>query len=326
MFDFLWKVPLFADLPTEDLDHLCAMAYEEKIQADETLFTEGEIGDTAYVIVSGEVEILKESGGRTVLLAVRGAGEVIGEMSLLDQAPRLASGKARTDCELVAISHKSLDDLLDKSSSAARVMLSTITNRLQSTELVLRQSEKMAQLGTLTAGIAHELNNPASAARRGAKHLRGDIQHLQGSYRQFHALGFSEAQWERAATLQKMAHEHAAQPIDLDSLGRSDREEEIEAWLSENGVQHAWEYAPNLVNLGCQVADLDQFKRDFPGKQLPAIIQWLDKSYSIFSLLEEIQEGTSRIGDIVRSLKSYVYLDQAPMQTVDLHEGLDNTW
>ena len=167
MFDFLKKVPLFSNLPDDDLNRLCEVVNEEFISSNEVLFTEGDLGDKAYVIMEGEVDILKESGEQTVLLATRKAGEVIGEMSLLDQAPRFASGQTRTECKLLSISHENLSHLLDTSPSAARVMLSTITNRLRSTEIVLRQSEKMAQLGTLTAGIAHELNNPAAAARRG---------------------------------------------------------------------------------------------------------------------------------------------------------------
>ena len=324
-FAFLKKVPLFTDLPDDDLNRLCAIVMQEHITAGETLITEGEIGDKAYVIMSGEIEILKASGGRTVLLAVRHTGEVIGEMSLLDQTPRFASGVAKTDCDLLAISHESLEQLLDTSPSAARVILSTITNRLRNTELVLRQSEKMAQLGTLTAGIAHELNNPASAARRGADQLRASMEFFQQTYQQFHALGFTDQQWAKASELQVLAQQRAAQPVDLDSLGRSDREEEIETWLADNGVENGWDHAPVLVSLGCQFANLDKLKRDFPAEGLAVAVQWLCTVFTVFSLLEEIHQGTTRIGEIVKSLKSYVYLDQAPVQAIDLHEGLDNT-
>lgn len=325
MFNFLKKVQLFANLPDDDLNRLCAVVTEEFLPAEEILFTEGEIGDKAYVIMSGEVDILKESGGRTVLLATRRGGEVIGEMSLLDQAPRFASGRAKTDCELLSISHKNLEHLLDTSPSAARVLLSTITNRLRSTELVLRQSEKMAQLGTLTAGIAHELNNPASAARRGSEHLSTSIEYFQRTFKQFHEMGFSNEQWEKAAELNDHAVKRAKEPIDLDSVGRSDLEEEIEVWLDDHHIENSWEHAPILVNLGYQTANLEDLEENFPGQQLAAALRWLCTLFTIYSLLEEINQGTTRIGEIVKSLKSYVYLDQAPVQLVDIHEGLDNT-
>ena len=325
MFDFLKKVPLFANLPDDDLDRLCALVLEENIPADEILFAEGTPGDKAYVIMLGEIDILKESGGQTVLLATRKVGEVIGEMSLLDQAPRFASGRTRTDCKLLSISHENLEYLLDTSPSAARVMLSTITNRLRSTELVLRQSEKMAQLGTLTAGIAHELNNPASAALRGSEHLNNSVENFLQIYQTISTLGFSKEQWNIVVEYQDYAQRHAANPVDLDSLGRSDREEKLEMWLDENKIEKGSEYAPMLVNLGFSTTDLDKFKFTFPGSQLDISLNWFCTIFTIFSLLAEINQGTSRIGEIIKSLKSYVYLDQASVQLIDIHEGLDNT-
>jgi len=325
MIDFLKKVPLFADLPDEDLERLCEVATEETLSTGEVLFTEGEPGDKTYVIMAGKIDIFKESGGQMVFLATRRAGEVIGEMSLLDQAPRFASGRGRTDCKLISISHENLNHLLNTSPSAARVLLSTISGRLRSTELVLRQSEKMAQLGTLTAGIAHELNNPAAAARRGSEHLSSTLERFQQTYQLLNEQGFSQAQWDKASNLREDAQQRASQPVDLDSLDRSDREEEIESWLDERSVEDTWEFAPILVSLGYQTADLEELEIEYPGKQLDIVLRWLCSLFNIFSLLEEINQGTTRIGEIVKSLKSYTYLDQAPVQPVDVHEGLDNT-
>jgi len=325
MIDFLKKVPLFADLSDEDLDRLCAIATETNLSAGEVLFTEGEIGDKTFVIMSGEIDILKESGGQMVFLATRGPGDVIGEMSLLDQAPRFASGRARTDCKLLSISHENVEHLLNTSPSAARVLFSTISNRLRDTELVLRQSEKMAQLGTLTAGVTHELNNPASAARRGSEHLGAAIEQLQQTYQLFHEQGFSQEQWNKTNDLRIYARQRAAQPVELDNLDRSDREEELESWLDNHSLENSWEFAPILVNIGYRTADLEELAENYPGQQLAVVLRWVCSLFTIFSLLKEINLGTSRIGEIVKSLKSYTYLDQAPVQPVDVHEGLDNT-
>ena len=324
-YDFLKHVPMFSELPDDDMDRLCELVTVENISAGGMLFIEGEIGKKAYVIKKGDIEILKSSGGRTVQLAVRHSGDVIGEMSLLDQAPRFASGRAHTDSELLAISHENLEYLLDTSPSAARVMLATVTNRLRSSEMVLRQSEKMAQLGTLTAGITHELNNPASAARRGSEHLRTAFENYQAVTQDAYKLGITKEQWDELAVLDELAKNRANKPAELDSLTRSDREEELEMWLDSHAVNNAWEYTPMLVDLGYEVVQMDKLESSFSGEHLEFVIKWLGSMQNIYSLLEEIHQGASRIGEIVRSLKSYAYLDQAPVQSVDIHEGLDNT-
>jgi signal transduction histidine kinase/predicted CoA-binding protein len=325
MYEFLKRVPLFASMPDHDLDRLCEMVLEIDLKAGDQLFDEGSDGDMAYIIEEGEIEILKASGGKNVLLAVRKSGDVIGEMSLLESAPRFASGKARTDSKLFAISHDQLDDLLNTSPSAARSLLFTITSRYKSTELMLRQSEKMAQLGTLTAGIAHELNNPAAAAQRGTSQLNLEVAKLLDTQIELSKLSMSNESWDRLDHLISLIREKASQHDDIDALERSDREYEIEDWLNAHDIPEAWEIAPTLVNLGFSEDQLDELTVDFPADQFPKVVAWMDASFNTFSLLEEINQGSERISEIVKSLKTYVYLDQAPVQAVDIHEGLNNT-
>jgi signal transduction histidine kinase/predicted CoA-binding protein len=325
MYDFLKKIPLFEGLPDEDFERLCQMVHEVHLPEGTQLFTEGSLGDKAYVIVEGQIEILKVSGGRNVLLAVRQPGEVIGEMSLLEAAPRFASGRARTDSVLLEISHDQLNELLNSSPSAARAMLYTFVSRLRSSEILLRQSEKMAQLGTLTAGIAHELNNPAAAAKRGSSQLLVAMNDLQQAQRELNRVNLSDDQWDQLLELESQARERAGKALDLDSLSRSDRENELETWLEDHGIEDGWELAPILVNLEYEVGQLEELAETFNTAQFPSVVDWLGSTFTSYSLLAEIGQGAERIADIVKSLKAYVYLDQAPIQSVDLNEGLDNT-
>ncbi len=111
----------------------------------------------------------------------------------------------------------------------------------------------------------------------------------------------------------------------LDSLTRSGREEMIESWLDSRGINNSWELAPVLVNLEMSLDDLNHLATQFPAPQLEPALTWLQGTFTCHSLLAEIREGSARITDIVKALKSYAYLDQAPIQAVDIHEGLDNT-
>lgn len=325
MYDFLKNVPLFAELPEDDLRQLCPVTMEVRLTAGEVLFEEGTTGDRAYVIQSGELEIIKNSSEGEVLLAVRESGEVIGEMALLESTPRMATVRARTDSLLYAITKDQLEELLVTSPTAANAMFHTVISRWRNTEAMLRQSEKMAQLGTLTAGVAHELNNPAAAVNRSAEQLAGSIEHLSNAQSNLSQLSITSAQEGMINNLEKQAIEHAAHPPEMDSLTRSDRQDALETWLEERGWEDAWELSPSLVDLDLQVEDLEALTKHFDQEQLVILLDWLCATYTTYNLLTAVKIGAGRISEIVKALKTYSYLDQAPIQNVDIHDGLDNT-
>lgn len=324
-YEFLRKTPLLADLSDEDLSKLCQMMGELHLPAGEKLFEEGEEGDKAYVIQSGQIEILRKSGKRDVQVAIRMPGDVIGEMSLLGSVPRTATGIALVDSELLVIDHAQFEALLETSQSAARTLLHNVMLRLRSSDALLRQSEKMAQLGTLTAGIAHEINNPASAARRGAEQLRGTFSRLQRIQEKLAGQSLNQEQHDALLGLDENARLRASSPLQLDTLSRSDRESALESWLDSHNYENSWELAPQLAELDLTPEKAAAIEKVFPGEQLTLAVDWLGTTYSFYKLLDEIEQGTVRISEIVKALKSYVYLDQAPIQDVNIHEGIENT-
>ena len=324
-YEFLRKIPLFAELANDDLESLCQIVREYHLPEGDVLFEEGDSGDIAYIIRSGEVDIVKISQNREILLAKRGPGEVFGEIALVFDSPRTATVRARTETELVGIGREDLRKLLQISPSAAASMFDIVLSRWQNTQNLLRQSEKMAQLGTFTAGIAHELNNPATAVQRSSDHLNTALFASAHTFMRLVREGLTPHQ---QAVLEKYvlaAQQQARHMPELDALARSDREAELEEWLEDHGVQTAWETATTLVNLNYTNEQLEELAAEYGDDKLGTILDWLNNNYTIFNLLNELQQGAVRISSIVKALKSYTYLDQAPIVRTNIHQGLDDT-
>lgn len=192
-------------------------------------------------------------------------------------------------------------------------------------EVMLRQNEKLATLGRLSAGMAHELNNPAAAARQGAEQLRASIGRLEQARFSLGAAGLSGEQHDQVTDLERKAERRAKEPSPLDPIARSDLEQEVEDWLDQSGVQDPWEHAPALVAMGLSAADLEKLTGDLQPSEIPMVIDSLASRYSVTSLLEDIGRGTRRVAEIVNALKGYSFMDQAPVQLLDVREGLNDT-
>src|SRR5439155_14139208 len=248
--DFLRELELFKGLPEDDLERLCEMSENVVIPAGEYLMREGDPGGSLYVIRAGEFEVTQRMGGQEVVLAVRGPGEVIGEISLLDQKPRSASVRALTQTDAITITHDAFYHLLTTSASAAIAIMHTMIQRVRSNEAILRQSEKMAGLGTLAAGLAHELNNPAAAARRSAEQLKDALTRWVRLANRLGTLGLNTEQMQTVNRLRDEIIERASQPTQLDPLAQSDRQTEPQDYFESGGVYRAWELAQTLVAFG----------------------------------------------------------------------------
>src|ERR671915_771204 len=244
----LRATPLFAELDEPDLERLASMAEPVHLGVGEVLIEEGTTGDAIFVVTAGELEVSKRSSGAQVPLARVGPGAIQGEMAALARSPRTATVTAVTDADVLRIPYAAVRELLAASPDAAIGIIRTVVGRLRSTEATLRQREKLAGLGTLAAGLAHELNNPAAAIRRSAAALQDSIA-VRGR-----AAATLAADSERLSRLVSAAP--ASSGGALGALERADRIDEIADLLRSLGASEPDEAAGALVDAGWTEAEL----------------------------------------------------------------------
>jgi PAS domain S-box-containing protein len=199
-----------------------------------------------------------------------------------------------------------------------------ISGRLKAEE-ELRQTEKMAALGKLSAGLAHELNNPASAAGRASSQLLDALGELQGATVDLTRAGIDHELWASLVEWDRALQRGSEGPETLSAIDASDREEELMDWLDDHGVADGWDFAPTLVAVGIRAQDLDKIASTLPRHALANAIGWLCKSFTTQDLAEAVVKSSRSISRLVDAAKSFSYMDQDTIQNVDVHQGLEDT-
>lgn len=316
---------LFPKLSDEELERLKQHGRELQLNSDDVLFQEGDPAYKFYVVLQGQVRVTKRVGAEEQLLTIHNPGEFTGEISMVTGSPAIATGRSLGQSRVLEIDPDKFKQILAECSQGAAVILSAMAARANDVESQLRQQEKLAALGKLSAGLAHELNNPAAAGRRAAQQLREAIARVQSRLLKLCEETFPPAQQQTLIDLQQGAIAYMQSCPRVNALEQSDREDALTDWLEDNGIQNAWKLSPVLVAGNIDVNKLDAIASDFDQETFAEALDWLSETLTMAGLINEVEHSTTRISELVKAIKSYSYMDQAPLQEIDIHEGLENT-
>jgi signal transduction histidine kinase len=312
--EVLRGLPYFADLPQGLLDQVCRESERIEVEAETTIIEEDSLSEDMFVIVDGELRVTKMGTDREVVLATLGPGEVVGEIALLDNAPRTASVTAISKSSLIRIPANAFEDLIEDS-RVVRRMFRTVTSRLRGIEDTLRHEERMAALGRMAAQLMHELNNPAAAVGRSM--ARAEDVYVD--------LGDATILLSGIGDLLSRPIPVPAKPGSMDPLARSALEDGVATWLEDLGVADAWEIAPALVEDGWDLELLEETTDGLDPETATKFMRWLGLRVLASQLINEVRIAAGRISELVRVVKNYSYLDQGPVQQINPTEGIRDT-
>jgi signal transduction histidine kinase len=321
----LRTAPLLAGLPEERLQWIAERGSEVHLRPGELIASEGDPADGFYVVLEGETEWVKRVGDQQVHAVTLGPREVFAELILLLDAPYPTTGRALTEVRLFKLEPDDFWTLLASCRAVLRGIVAIAAERSEIHASVSQQHAKLISLGVMAAGLAHELNNPAAAAASAAGGLRPLLGELSARAVALGERCLTPAQLGLVSGLPGGLEERSREVSRLDTLSRGDLEDEVAAWLDAHGVADAWDRAPTLLGGGVDAATLDTLEAELPPKALGDALAWLEAELEIRSLLHTVEEGSARVSRLVRAVKEYTYMDQAPLQEVDVHEGLENT-
>jgi signal transduction histidine kinase len=320
----LRDVPILSSLKDDELHCLVGVS-EVHFNAGETIARQGESTHFFWIVLEGELRVHQlQPDGADLTLSKIERGNAFGELPILTNVPNAGAVESTTASRLLRLDEDQFWNLMTSCPDVRKAILSNMAYRFQKLQSMTLQQEKMASLGTLAAGLMHELNNPGAAARRAASQLRENLMRMHELSMKFKERDLTSEQKHCMFDLQKQALA-ADKPVRMNSLEQSDAEEALAEWMESENIQNAWKMAPTLVSIGMDAKELARLRNDFSGEMFSDALSWLEAMISSMQLVNTIEESIGRVTDLVHAVKSYAHEGKGQKQSIDINDSIHDT-
>lgn len=322
----LRTVPVFADLSAEDLEWLASRMEEKVVPAGEILAHVGDPIEHLSVVLEGEIHFERPGATGTPALIVS-AVQVSGLLPFSRLTEYRSNARAAKRLRALLLHKRHFADMLNRIPKLGQRLVGLMSDRIREMTRMETQQDKLMALGKLSAGLAHELNNPAAAARRAAQNLTEAMENVRSASLKLLQHSFSDAKRDAILQFEQEAITHAGSPAvpSDDPLEFSDREEAVTSWLEAHRVPEPYKIASVLADACVDAPKLDALAAMVGEEIIVHTVRRVACLITVYGLVHEIENSTRRISDLVGAVKRYSYMDQAPLQEVDLRDDLENT-
>jgi signal transduction histidine kinase len=318
----LRRVPAFTDLPDDQLDWFISQAKEISLKAGDTYLRQGDPADAMFVVLEGQFQTRGEINGEPVAFT-NNPGNITGVLPFSRMKRFPVGGRALVEGRLLRFPAAMFNELVQKMPELTNRLVGMMSDRIRDFTRLEQQRDRLAALGKLSAGLAHELNNPASAAKRAAAQLRGLLKRIRDASHELGARDLTPAQKAEIEKLEASFIQKDGPPPD--PLTLSTLEDELDTLLRSHGQNDLWQLAADLARRDTRPEVLESLFTTLNAETARAALVRIAASLEVANLLNEIENSASRISDLVLAIKEYTYMDQAPVQNVDIVKGLENT-
>jgi len=318
----LRRIPTFEGLPDDQLDWFISQTEEIRLKPGDVYLQLGDLASSMVVILEGELQARGDINGETFVIPFA-AGSVTGVLPFSRMKKSVVTGRALTESRILKFPSSRFPELIQKMPELTQRLVGVMADRIREVTRVEQQRDRLAGLGKLSAGLAHELNNPASAAKRATSLLRDAFKRIKDAVQELGKHQLTATQKSEIERLEASFLQPAQDP--LDTLAISDLEDQIDSLLRSHGQSDLWQLASDLAHRGVKPEVLESLFATLDADVARAALVRIAASVEIANLLNEIESSTSRISDLVRAVKEYTYMDQTPAQSVDVVKGLENT-